>query len=191
MISGGRGRTGIMEIFPEKRYNIFPMSAVFRIWPVLARVLWIAAAIALAAPVALAEGNDSRPVSAGEFNRQAVRQERKLDALDAKVEVLGQNVAGLIAQVSALDKSVDKQGKRIDDVRDELIALQRVIIGGLLAGLVALLIALIKRKPASAKSAAGANASASAESQPTATFVLPLAERPRGRPAGRRNPRSR
>ena len=106
-----------MEIFPEKRYNIFPMSAVFRVWPVLARVLWIAAAIALAAPVALAEEGDSRPVSAGEFNREVGRMDKKLDNLSEEVKELtrnmaelSKNVAVLTEQMAALAKAVDKQG---------------------------------------------------------------------------------
>ena len=196
-----------MGISPEKRYNIFPMSAVFRVWPVLARVLWIAAAIALAAPVALAEGGDSRPVSTGEFNREAGRLDKKLDNLSDDVKALtrnmaelSKNVAVLTEQVAALAKVVDKQGGEIKDVRKEIVALHQKITDwaiwlavGLL-GIVGVLSTLIYRRLSdSLKSAANANASA--ESQPTAIPVvvhraLP-AERPRSRPTGRRNPRSR
>ena len=124
-----------MEISPGKRYNIFPMSAVFRVWPVLARVLWIAAAIALAAPVALAEEGDSRPVSAGEFNREVGRMDKKLDNLSEDVKELtrnmaelSKNVAVLTEQVAALAKVVDKQGGEIGkDVRKEIVALHQKI----------------------------------------------------------------
>ena len=207
MISGGRGRTGIMEIFPEKRYNIFPMSAVFRVWPVLARVLWIAAAIALAAPVALAEEGDSRPVSAGEFNREVGRMDKKLDNLSDDVKELtrnmtelSQNVAVLTVQVAALAKAVDEQRREIGGVREELSALYRMIVGGVIAlavgllGVVGVLLTLIYRRPPDSLKPA-ANANASAESQPTPIPVvvhgaLP-AERSRNRPAERRFPRSR
>ena len=190
-----------MEISPRKRYNIFPMSAVFRVWPVLVRVLWIAAAIALAAPVALAEIDDSRPVSAGEFNREVGRMDKKLDNLSDDMKELtrnmtelSQNVAVLTVQVAALAKAVDEQRREIGGVREELSALYRMIVGGAIAlavgllGVVGVLLTLIYRHPPnSPKSAANANVSASTESQPAATFVLPLAERPKGRPAGRRN----
>ena len=161
-----------MEIPPEKRYNIFPMNAVFRVWPVLARIFWIAAAIVLAAPVALAEGDDSRPVSVGEFNRQVERQGKKLDTLDAEVRELSKNMAVLVVQVSALAKAVEKQGEQIGDVREEindvrkeLSALYRMIVGGaialavgLLAAFTAVLVLLIKIWLKSAKPIASVGA---------------------------------
>ena len=147
-----------MEISSGKRYNIFPMSAVFRVWPVLARVLWIAAAIALAAPVALAEEGDSRPVSAGEFNREMGRLDKKLDNLSEEVKELtknmaelSKNVAVLTEQMAALAKVVDKQGEEISDVRKETIALHQKITDwaialavGLLAAFIAMLAVLVK-----------------------------------------------
>ena len=156
---------GIMEIPPEKRYNIFPMSAVFRVWPVLVRVLWIAAAIALAAPVALAEEGDSRPVSADEFNREVGRLDKKLDNLSEEVKELtrnmaelSKNVAVLTEQVAALAKVVDKQGGEIGDVRKEIVALHQKITDwaiwlfvGLLAAFTPMLVLLIKLWPNSAK----------------------------------------
>ena len=196
-----------MEISSGKRYNIFPMSAVVRVWPALARVLWIAAAIALAAPVALAEEGDSRPVSAGEFNREVGRMDKKLDDLSDDVKELtknmaelSKNVAVLTEQVAALAKVVDKQGGEIGGVREELSALYRMIVGGAIAlavgllGVVGALLTLIYRRPPDSLKPA-TNADASAESQPTTIPVvvhsaLP-AERSRGRPAERRFPRSR
>ena len=147
-----------MGISPEKRYNIFPMSAVFRVWPTLARVLWIAAAIALAAPVALAEEGDSRPVSAGEFNREVGRMDKKLDNLSDDVKELtrnmtelSKNVAVLTVQVAALAKIVDKQGGEIKDVRKEIVALHQKITDwavwlfvGLLAAFIPMLVLLIE-----------------------------------------------
>ena len=111
------------------------MSAVFRVWPVLARVLWIAAAIALAAPVALAEEGDSRPVSADEFNREVGRLDKKLDNLSEEVKeltrnmaALSKNVAVLTEQVAALAKVVDKQGGEIGGVREEIKDVRKEIV---------------------------------------------------------------
>ena len=176
-----------MGISIGKRYNIFLMHAVFQVWPVLVRVLWIAAAIALVAPIALAEGNNSRPVSVGELNRQVERQDEKLDNLGTDVHELSTDMAALIAQVSALVKAVDKQGEQVGSVREELSTIYLTIVIAavtLAAGLLGIIGVLINNQRNSVKSTDN-NTSASVESQQATSFFVSLAKRPISKHAGR------
>ena len=91
------------------------------------RAFFVAATLViLPAPLALAQEDGSRPATKADIlhlGEEGKRRDAKLDALIANTAELNKNVVALVEKMSSLNKKVEAQGKRLDNMQNPWIGL--------------------------------------------------------------------